>query len=268
MSSGCLKRSVLGCGGLIVLTVIVAVVGGIVAVRPLYRAVDLRGELEERIGAQDAFTPDPSGAIAPERIAVFLTVRRALASSCGDLSKAESQFVAMERFDGKDEAPSGEVLRQAAKTVGSALSLAPLLGRFFETRNQALIDSGMGLGEYTFLFVVAYHHQIVTDTGERAIFNEDIINARVREGVLSMLERQREALLDSDPTSAEVDPLDTEIAALTSDSERIPWQDGLPAATVVSLAPYQREIDALFCPAAAPIELAINRRIGPTVESM
>jgi len=37
------------------------------------------------------------------------------------------------------------------------LGIIPLMAEFVKTRNQALLDAGMGMGEYYFIYVVVYY---------------------------------------------------------------------------------------------------------------
>jgi hypothetical protein len=55
---------------------------------------------------------------------------------------------------------------------------------------------------------------------------------------------------------------------MREDDRRIPWQDGIPPAITEALAPYRAELDELYCPAMAALELMINERHGPAVESL
>ena len=61
---------------------------------------------------------------------------------------------------------------------------------------------------------------------------------------------------------------EAEIGAMREDDRRIPWQDGIPPAITQALAPYRAELDELYCPAMAALELMINERHGPAVESL
>jgi len=67
---------------------------------------------------------------------------------------------------------------------------------------------------------------------------------------------------------SEIVALETEISAMQADQGRIPWQDELPRAITEALAPYRAELDELYCPAMAPLELMINEKRGPAVESL
>ena len=55
---------------------------------------------------------------------------------------------------------------------------------------------------------------------------------------------------------------------MQADEGRIPWQDELPPTITAALAPYRAVLDELYCSAMAPLELMINEKRGPAVESL
>ena len=59
-----------------------------------------------------------------------------------------------------------------------------------------------------------------------------------------------------------------EIAAMAADNKRVPWQGGIPSVIAEALAPYRAELDDLYCPAMAALDLMINERHGPAIESL
>ncbi len=125
------------------------------------------------------------------------------------------------------------------------------MGEFFRARNAALAEVDMGLGEYTYLFVLS--------GPEDRSFSE-----RVDGDLRRMLRNQRTAI-DALGENADVefrDLLEQEIAALANDTERVPWQEGLPPRLEASLAPYRAKIEALSCPDAFGLELTRNERFG------
>jgi hypothetical protein len=61
--------------------------------------------------------------------------------------------------------------------------------------------------------------------------------------------------------------LEEEIAAVQSDRDRLPWQDGLPAAIEGSYGPFRDRLDQLFCPASVGIELLRNSRQGLSIRA-
>jgi hypothetical protein len=83
-----------------------------------------------------------------------------------------------------------------------------------------------------------------------------------------MVKNQLAVLRSEGGSEAEIAALETEITALQADEGRIPWQDGIPPAITEALAPYRAELDALYYPAMAPLELMINIKHGPGFESL
>lgn len=266
--SGCLKQTAIGCAVLIALAVVFPIVLGVMMMAPFNRAVDARIEIERRFGPQEAFVPPPSGAPTPDRIEAFLEVRRALSVTCADFGHMEDQVRELESFDDQEEVSRMAVIKQALSTSKSMMGMGPLIGNFFETRNQSLLDSEMGLGEFTYIYVLAYREQILDPPEDLQLLGPRAINRRIRRALVSMLENQLQALEETAATAEEIDLLDNEIAALEEDSARIPWQEGLPPAIAGALAPHREELDALHCPATAPLELMLNEKRGPAVETL
>ena len=264
---GCLKQSAAGCGILIVLAIVVPIVLGLMMTRPFNRAVEARATIEQRFGPQEAYVPPLTGAPAAERVEAFIEVRRALTATCADFSNAEQGVARLESIGDQDDVNRIEVLKQAFSTTKNMMGVGPVLGRFYETRNQSLLDAEMGLGEFTYIFAVAYRDQILDPASEFSLFGPGVANRRVRRALLTMLENQREALLEASGSGDDVAVIEAEIAAMESDGDRIPWQDEMPPAISMAFSPFREELDELYCPAAAPLELMINVKHGPSVES-
>lgn len=266
-SRGCLKNTAIGCGALIVLAIAIPVLMAVMLMRPMTRAVDTRHELEARFGPQDAYIPPSSGAPPADRMETFLEVRRNLTALCADLTGAELQVEKLESFDGQEEVDRVEVLKQAFSTTRSMMGVGPLIGRLYETRNAALLDAGMGLGEYTYIFVVAYRDRLLEPPGHNRLFDPGPVNRRVRGALLTMLEAQlEEARSEGDDEWTTI--LAAEIEAMRADPQRIPWQDAIPEAVIEALEPYRPQLDELYCPTMAPLELMINQKRGPSIESL
>lgn len=265
-SWGCFKTAAVGCVALTVLTVAIPIAVALLIMRPFNRAIDTRAGLEASFGAQEGYVPPPSGAPGADRITVFLAVRRALATTCEEFTEKEQQIARLEAFDDRPEVSRIEVLRQAASTTRSMLGMGPLIGRFFELRNQALAEGGMGLGEYSYIYVLAYQAEMMDPGESTRLLGEHTTNSRVRRALRAMLVNQL-AAIDDGAAEARAE-IAAEIARLDADAERIPWQDGLPAALEESLLPHREALRTAFCPATAPLELMINVKRGPAVETL
>jgi len=256
-TTGCLKQTAIGCGVLIIIAVAFPLVMAMKMMGPFNRAVDSRHAMEEVFGPQESYIPPASGAPSTDRIEVFLEVRRTLREPCADLSVAERQVQKLESFDDQDEVDRLEVLKQAFSTTKSMMGVGPVIGRLYEIRNQSLLDAGMGLGEFTYIFTVAYRDQMLDPPEADQLFGPTPTNRRVRKALLSMLESQLTVLRSEGGGEAEIAALEAEISAMQADRNRIPWQDE-----------YRAELDELYCPAMAPLELMINKKRGPAVESL
>jgi hypothetical protein len=265
---GCLKQTAIGCVVLIVLAVVFPIVLGVMMMGPFNRAVDARSDIEERFGTQEAFVPPPSGAPAPDRIEAFLEVRRALSVTCSDFGHMEEQVKELESFDGQDEVSRLEVVKQALSTGKSMMGMGPLIGNFYETRNHNLLEAEMGLGEYTYIYVLAYREQILDPSEDLQLLGPRIVNRRVRRALVSMLGNQLQVLRDTGAAAKEIAALENELAVLEEDSARILWQDGLPPTIADAIDPFRKQLDAVHCPATAPLELMLNEKRGPAVETL
>jgi hypothetical protein len=265
---GCLKQTAVGCGVLLVIAIALPFVLGVMMMGPFKRAVDDRHAIEEIYGPQEAYVPPASGVPSADRIEVFLGIRRAFAEPCADLTQAEKQMQKMDTFDDQDEIDRMEVMKEVFSLTKSMMGVGPVLGHLYEIRNQNLLDAGMGLGEFTYIFAVAYNDRLLDEPEGEQLFGPTATNRRVRKALLSMLESQLAVLRSEGGEEVEIEALETEIAAMQEDDRRIPWQEGIPPAITEALAPYRTELDELYCPAMAPLELMINERHGPAVESL
>lgn len=266
-NKGCFKQGAIGCGCLVVLAVAVPIVLAVMIMLPMNRAVEDRTELEDRFGTQESFVPPPSGIPSPDRIEAFLSVRQALTSTCDDFWNAERAVAAMEAFDDQEEVSKLAVMKQAMSTSKTMMGMGPLIGHFYEIRNQALVDEEMGLGEYTYIYVLAYGEEIVNPSEKLELFGPGATNLRVREALQSMLRNQLELLQKEGGPPDITDAVAAEVEAMEQDPKRIPWQDGLPEGIAASLSPYREELDRLFCGSTPVLELMINEKRGLAVES-
>jgi hypothetical protein len=153
--------------------------------------------------------------------------------------------------------------------------MAPRLLEFARARNEALLEIGMGPGEYAWIYWLTYHAWLGHPVGESLL--DDIMEARSElDGSMQMhidgmdfehmerqLRRDLEAMLRNLEDAIAADPEQTELkemvvselAALDADSGRMPWAEGLPEAFVVGLDPYRDRLEASYSPATNPFEL-------------
>ncbi len=267
-SKGCLKGCAIGCGVIFILGLVLLIGGPLIMTRPFRNAIETRQELEQRLGEQGSYTPAPDGSIPAARIEAFLAVRSELVEVCAKLTAFFAQMEGMKRFDGQDDVSNSEVLREALKTVKGAMGIGPSMGELFETRNRALLSAEMGLGEYAYIFFTAYHQQLLENNEYDEFMGGEAINSRISNDFVKIFERQLAAIHEtSTPDLAGIAAIETEIEAMEHDHDRIPWQNGLPAAISGSLEPYRAQLDEAFCPAITAIELAINEKRGLSIQA-
>jgi hypothetical protein len=221
--------------------------------------------LEEEYGPVRKFTP-AAGRVATDRVEAFLTVRELMAPQREALTESvETLAPAAE----KGGAFGG--LRAARAGIG----MAPRLLEFARARNEALLEVGMGPGEYAWIYWLTYHAWLGHPVGESLLddimeersesdssmqmhidgMDVEHLERRLRRDVEAML-RNLEAATAADPEQAELrEVVASELAALDEDSGRMPWAEGLPEDFVVGLDLYRDRLEASYSPATNPFEL-------------
>jgi hypothetical protein len=285
--SGTASKWLIGCGigcGVVILLAIILGVGGYVFVKNIVKGFEeteaITDALTERYGEIKDFTPDPGGAIKPERLEAFLSVRNSterlkeeLENSIGILSdeELEGQFT---------EEPSPGVLTK----IKTGFGIVPLIAEFYTRRNQALLDAEMGLGEYYFIYVVSYYswlgkspadgleYNLGDDEEDRGIYwrrrrsenledRKDDVLKQLHRQILPMMQNQFAGLTGVDISPIR-DPwretLAAEVEAMEADRFRLPWQDGLPDVLEDSLKPYRGRLEASYSKILNALEMALD----------
>jgi hypothetical protein len=246
-------------------------------------------QVHEKHGRVSDFRPEPSGAISPERVEAFLRVRELMHAT-----RAETDHVfnvlSAEETPGTTEVPGvlGRILAwgMGILKVEAGTSLVPQLIDFVSARGEALLEGGMGPGEYLYIYSVAFYSGLGKSPADGPAFRllgegEAADEFDVREGrreailetlnarLLPMLRRQLKAL-DESGRLRESDPwrqrLVAEIAAMERDRFRIPWRDGLPPVIEASLEPYRARLEASYSAMCNPLEVlaGAGRESGET----
>lgn len=170
--------------------------------------------------------------------------------------------------------------------IRTGFRLVPQIAEFYKSRNQALLDAEMGLGEYYFIYVVSYFSwlgkspadgppfQIVSDKDEgRSIIYRrrrretiedrlDYMLKRIHRQILPMLQNQYEKLTESDAFGAKESwrkLLAAEIDAMESDRFRLPWQDKLPEALSASLEAFRVRLADSYNATLNPLEIVLEQ---------
>jgi len=254
-----LKGSAIGCGVLLAFPLLAVIVVSLRTWVPLRASAKSLAHLEERFGAQDAYVPAADGAIAGPRILAFLDVRRSLVGLCDEFNIAQGTFRSV--VDPEELPSAREVAGTTRGFAGTAVEISPLIGRFFKQRNLALLEAGIGLGEYSYIYALAYREQFLDESIEEPLFAQGgPISPEVGEVLRVILAHQVDSLVQGADADARRRDLDAEILAMEQEPQRLPWHDGLPAAVEASLQPYREPLDAAFCLNIAGIEMDPDSR--------
>jgi TonB family protein len=254
------QKWLLGCGigcAAIIVIVVGLVTGTMMYVRgriqPLQEASNSRREIVTAYGTPESFVPPADGAIPRERLEIFLSARAALKDSQNQLDTAIANF----DFDRlRQRQTSFPGMLRALNDMGNVI--VPI-GTYANNRNTVLIGKKMGLGEYAYIYTIAYHSWLGHKPSEGPAFLE---RAGLRDGnrssendagftpegvrrqyqrlALRFLENQLAATPPSDSRGR--DMLKKEIDSLNQDADRIAWQDNLPPAIEESLRPFRARL--------------------------
>ena len=245
----------------------------------------LEDALMKQHGKMKEFCPEPDGSIPPERMETFLSVRSAFAPIREEI---ESSFTKLSERQGTREIDLTRPKpgpRNVLRMIRLGVGIIPEIAGFFKSRNQALLNNGMGLGEYYYIYVVAYYSWLgkspedgppfeLVDRDERDDFwdegeeellemRRDRILRRMNRLILPMLHNQLEKLSAGNMTQASdkwKERLEAEIKAMETDRYRLPWQDGLPQVLEISLNPFRKRLEASYSKMTNALEVAFEQR--------
>jgi hypothetical protein len=286
------QKWLIGCGigcGVIIVILIALGISGFFFIRNIVHEFHdmetLEDTLTEKYGRMKEFSPEPDGSIPAQRMEAFLSVRDDFALVREEM---ESSLITLSEEKGTEEielARPKSRPRNVFHMIRLGIGIIPQIAEFFKSRNQALLDNGMGLGEYYYIYVVAYYSwlgkspedgppfRLVGRDEERDFWDEDEeeilemrrdrILRRIHRLILPMLRNQLEDLRTQQlPRVSEVwlERLKDEIDAMEADRFRLPWQDGLPQTLESSLSPYRGRLEASYSKMANALEVAFEQR--------
>jgi hypothetical protein len=244
-------------------------------IRGLEGSVVAARENEERFGPPASFTPQPDASIPADRMAAFLAVRDALAAPRAALV-ATFETMPVLRDEELDAMPLSGKLAALFRMGKSAAELGPRIGAFYRARDRAMLDAGIGMGEYAHIYTVAYHSWLGHDptdgprtdprhasegaSDEFRVMAERT-SSRIRIDLIQILRNQRAALPSDAPAAWRAD-LEAEIAAMQREEGRSPWRGDIPPAMAASLEPHRHRLEASYHPFTNPFELARTRKRG------
>jgi hypothetical protein len=264
-------KVVAGCG--IGCLLVMAVLGGLGwmsyrwarnAVEVVEAAERAERQLDEEYGSTRDFLPPNDGRVSDLRMEAFLAVREATMPQRQTLAES---IEALAPSEGEGRAAGG------IRAARAGVSMAPRMLEFARARNEALLE--VGQGEYAWIYWLSYHAWLGHPAGESLL--DDIMEMRsesdgavqmhidgfgteeamwqLRRDVRAMLRNLEEELTERSDASEIHELLVAELDALSEDSDRMPWEDGLPEALAVGLDPYRERLETSYSPATNPFEL-------------
>lgn len=282
------KKWLVGCGigcAVIILILIVLGVGGYMFFKDLIGEFQVQEELmetlTERYGEIRDFVPEPDGSIDPSRVEAFLSVREAFSPY---REKLEISMQELQDRVGKSEVEVKKP-RNVFEMLKLGFGLVPQIAEFMKFRNQALLDHEMGMGEYFYIYAIAYFawlgkppedgpdFEVMEEGGGSRLGEMDIeeireerrdsMLRRLHRTLLPMLQNQLAKLPATEPSDTRSEwrgLLEAEIKAMEDDRFHLPWEDGLPDVIKASLEPYRDRMEQSYNAMTNPFELTIEQR--------
>jgi hypothetical protein len=187
--------------------------------------------------------------------------------------------------EGGDERADDEESRSVFKRIKTGFGMIPQIADFYKSHVQALLDVEMGMGEYYYIYSIAYYSWLGKsvlegpdlqirgdDEGYRFRDWDEHESEEVRRDMtyrwlhrisLPMIQKQYETLTAGDVPRAQIgwrNALKAEIEAMESDRYRLLWQDGLPEVIKKSLEPYRQRFENSYSPLTNALEISLERR--------
>jgi hypothetical protein len=260
-----------GCGGLIVLAIAGPLLFGMVLTRPMDRALEVQKELVKKHGEAAAWAP-PAGPPSPERLEAFLAVRRAVMPQCPKFTQSAEDFARMDEMGRQSDKPAkGELLRAVAKVSGTVFGMIGDIAELHRLRDEALLAQGMGLGEYDWIYTLAFQSWLgnpVTDSidGKHAsraeAEGEDRAKLRQRETMMGLVRREADAL-DKAGLAAEAAVWRSEADRMERAEDPVPFSaGGLPEAWAATFNARGDDLRAAWCAPMAEHDLSEVKKSG------
>jgi hypothetical protein len=266
----------LGCAGIIAVIVVLAVIG-ITLLRGTRRGFETaeatRKNLEAKFGAPGDFVPAADGSIPAVRLEIFLAVRDATQPYRSNITRF---FLALPMDEDARRELDSEPLREKMGSVfhrmRSAIGMGEDIGHLFKTRNQELFSRGMGLGEYTYIYVLAYYSWLGHSPGDGPGPNANMpyamtrVESQTHHDLIRMLSNQLASIADAGNAEGRNQwrsDLAAEIEEMKNNEGRVPWDNSVPRKTAESLEPFHDRLESTYNPVTNPFELSLPARGGP-----
>ncbi|MDO9695526.1 MAG: hypothetical protein Q7W56_12420 [Candidatus Latescibacteria bacterium] len=270
----------LGCGIGCLAVIVISVLGGVLLFNTGKKVVarfeelgDTQRTLADRFGEVADYVPPADGVLPAERVEIFLRVQDTLQETGRELVDHGRALQDLERQKGKGIGPGG-ILRGIRGVVG----IGRYAAEYLQERNEALLAAEMGLGEYTYLYVLGYHSwlgrsfdptfgepstRVDTDHGARIEIgdrDDERRAERLQDLFRGWAANQHQAAIAAGLDAAWCERLAAEVAAAAAaDSLRLPWAGELPPALATGLDPFRSRFEATYLPLDPLVGVGVER---------
>ena len=257
-----------GCGATVLLAILLSVGGSLYMMKPFNKAIDAQEELTETFGARDAFIPPVQG-VTPDRLETFLEVRRALVPLCEEFRRIGESFAAMNELDkGGDDPSKGEVFKAMGGLMGSVFGMVGNIGTFNQVRNEALLAHRMSLGEYIWIYVLAYNSWLGQEPNQDFDETEGRGYSISERKVIHALVMNHVEALEAAGMTEKAAQWKEEAGRMTRAESGVPFQDtGLPADLERQFLAFEDELQEIYCEATSSFELNRVKKKGLSIRS-
>jgi len=160
------------------------------------------------------------------------------------------------------------MFKAVGNLTGDIFGMVGNIGRFTQLRNQALLDQGMGLGEYIWIYVLVYNswkghlpNQDIDGQSDRGFSGSE------RRIMLRLVRNHAEALAEAGLTEKAL-LWEREGGLMERTETGIPFKDdGLPEELIRVFLAYEQELDSLYCEATSSFELNRVQKKGLSIRS-
>lgn len=227
-------------------------------------------KLEIVYGSIYEFTPELDVKYNADRIQKFLEVRSLISKEMNELDSAMSG-IQSEIEDVKDDPSIWDIIT----IVKSGFELIPEIVQYYMARNDALMKTHMGLGEYLFIYNNAYFVMLgkspsdgpkfrlegenddVSDRYGEKVFEErfDKISKKINTLGREHLTNLKNLLEKTDPSNKNIRLIEEEISSLFSNRNKIPWSEKKPEFIKAPFNNYLAQLDSSYRPLLNPLEI-------------
>ncbi len=258
-----MKKLLIGCGVAVAALILLFVVAGVISyqwVKGQMPHMDefkqTRQTLLERFGPRDEYVPALDGVLHPQRVEFFMAVRESLLTTRSEIGGR------LEGFIGRAEGRSWEgrsVFQKIVEGLSMARGGVGLFGEatsYVGKRARWLLDTGMGEGEYTYLFCLMAYSWLEWDASRvldpQWFESHDMADAldefRVQHRrlfVKQLRNSRRDLEAKTDRSAEENTTLEMVNHALdAARGNEFPFQGAMPLAWAAVLEPYRQRFES------------------------